>query len=234
MGTVAQYQATAATAFLLGNQVLNYLTTGHSTFQNDPGHKLDAYVPVGKHGVYIKTLSLAGEYSGHIYDLVRRAEQKGGTVEDALTEFARGKVRPWVNSLITLSTRKDYAGRPLTPAQARTSAATGMIPMPIPAGAFIRRDARSPYGMTLSADPDQIARQLIGSALGLRSEIAYPQGQGPLAPSGPQAGAVAPQSAVGRLAPSRVGGGAVNRRGGAGGRAASGSIGGGAVRGGRR
>lgn len=43
------------------NQVINLATKGQPTWDNEDGHKLDAYIPGGKNGFYYSPLSLAAE-----------------------------------------------------------------------------------------------------------------------------------------------------------------------------
>jgi hypothetical protein len=172
MGTVAQGQLTAVAAFLAANQIINYATTGHSTFQNEGGHKLAAYLPIGR-GIYLDPLALSAEYVSRFADIMSRQGDRA-TVPGVLSEMARGKLSNTGRAVVTLATQRDWRGRQLQGPDLYKSAASELVPVPIAASSAIQRDSSSPVGMTFNPEWDRTTQQVLQS-LGMRAQLDRPQ-----------------------------------------------------------
>jgi hypothetical protein len=179
VGTVAQGQATAVLGYFLANQVINFATTGHSTLQNPEGHRLEAYVPVGR-GIYLNPLALSAEFVDRIHQIAKRQGDKA-TWASVTSDFARSKLSPIGRALTDVGTQTDYRGRHLkTGTQVAVTAGSDLLPVPIMASTVMQRDATSPTGFKFGATSDQIVKQLL-QGLGLRATVDYaPPGSSPI------------------------------------------------------
>lgn len=161
LGTVAQGQLTVILGMLAANQVVNYITTGHSTFENKDGHLLDAFIPGGKFGFWFSPLEIGAEYA----HMASRYFSQHMTPMDALSQIARNKLGSVGRSLTTLFSGRDYAGRQLSTTGDRVTAAlTDLIPVPIGLSGVIEKDPRQTLGFRLNRQPASGEKQLLQSA----------------------------------------------------------------------
>lgn len=179
VGVVAQGQITSVTAFLVANQIINYATTGHSTFQNPEGHRLAAYLPIGR-GIYLDPLALSAEYVGRFMDILHRQGDRA-TIPGVLTEMGRGKLSNIGRAGAVLVTQRDWRGRQLQGADLYKAMASELVPLPIAASAAVQKDPSAPLGFTVGAEPDRVTQQVLQS-LGLRASLDRPQVQVPMRP----------------------------------------------------
>lgn len=184
MGTVAQGQLTAVTAYLIGNQIINYATTGHSTFENDGAmHKLSAFLPVGQRGVYIDPLALSAEYVDRFMSLWDR-QGDNASVPAVLSEMARSKLSRAGQAVVTLATQRDWAGHTLHGADLYKQAGADILPVPIASKAVsstFSLDPNSPTGFSIDPEWDKITQSVLQS-MGQRGVLGAPVGQYPRAP----------------------------------------------------
>src|ERR1043166_5977547 len=157
LGAVAQGQLTGVAAMLVGGQLLNYLTTGHSTFQNPGDHKLDAFIPIGK-GLWFSPFSLFAEY-GH---RAGRYWEKHENAIDVATQIAYNKLSANVRAATELATGRDSFGKRSKDTTERIrNALLDTIPTPFAASALIRRDVRSPIGYDFTPNGEKMFRQIV-------------------------------------------------------------------------
>jgi hypothetical protein len=161
MGTVAQGQLTVVAGMLLANQVMNYLTTGHSTFENKDGHKLDAFIPGGAHGFWFNPFEIGAEYAF----MAQRYFSQHMTPVDVLTQIASNKLSSLGRGAKDLATNRDYAGRPFENFTDRIRGSlTDAMPLPIAATSVLEKDPRQTLGYRVSRQPGSIEKQLLQSA----------------------------------------------------------------------
>ena len=99
---------TTILAYLLGNQVINMMTTGHSTFDNEDGHKLDAFIPdvmSGSTGYWLNPTSNAEEV---FHTLHKSMEKEGGDAWQAWLDFMGGRLSTVARPLGVGITGKQY------------------------------------------------------------------------------------------------------------------------------
>jgi hypothetical protein len=166
-GTIGKGVAQGLIAYLIGTQVVNYITRGHSTFQNpEDNHKLDAWIPdvTGKgHGFFLSPFSVVAELS---HDMLRYSS-KEPTLLEAATRIAANKASPIFRAGKVLLTGRDYDGKQITDTWRRVKAAAfALAPTPILLAPTIKG----------SAYPGQTQRQLTAS-LGFKTEPAESQTQ---------------------------------------------------------
>lgn len=146
MGNVARTMSVAALGILAANQVINYATTGHSTFQNENGHQLDAWIPGGAHGFHISPFSVMNRTTESMLRYTAEAQpqtagQFGSAVWDSVLHVAQNKLSGPARGVATAMRGTDYAGRPVEGLSGR--AVEGIMsssPLPIPLSPFLARN----------------------------------------------------------------------------------------------
>ena len=160
-GSIGKGVAQGLLAYFVGTQILNYITRGHSTFQNpEDNHKLDAWIPgpKGSHGFFLSPFSVVAELT---HDMLRYSS-KEPSKWDAAMRIAGNKASPMTRALKVLMTGRDYDGKQITDTWARVKAAAfALAPTPIPLAPVIKG----------SQYPGQLQRQLTASA-GFKTEPA--------------------------------------------------------------
>lgn len=99
---------TTILAYMLGNQVINMMTTGHSTFDNEDGHKLDAFIPdvmSGSTGYWLNPTSNAEEV---FHTLHKSMEKEGGDAWQAWLDFMGGRLSTIARPIGVGVTGKQY------------------------------------------------------------------------------------------------------------------------------
>lgn len=172
IGTVAQGQLSMVLGMLMFNQVLNYLSTGHSTFQNEGDHMLDAFIPeklhafgkeivTSSHGLWFSPFEIAAEYAF----MAQRYHTRHEAAIDIATHIARNKLGPIGRAGADLVTGRDALGRPFQSLRDRTvGAIVDAVPFPILASSAIERDPRQPLGVRLTRRPGAAVQQVLQSA----------------------------------------------------------------------
>lgn len=132
-GTLAKSTGNLLLAYVAGTQILNYLTTGHSTLENpDDAHKLDAYVPPIKkdgQGFYISPLSVTAELT---HDMIRYMHA-GKTAPQSAGQIVENKLSPLSHATEAMVWGKDWSGQELDGTWDRVKAAAWTLaPTPLP------------------------------------------------------------------------------------------------------
>jgi Serine/Threonine/Tyrosine Kinase found in polyvalent proteins len=147
--------ALAAGSFAV-NQAVNGFFRGQPTWDNEDGHKMDAWIPGGKNGFFYSPLNLGAE---DIHTLMKYGSKSSPL--ESLTRIAMNKASGLVRGTAALA-GIDPLGRQLPgDANRLTQAARGYAPIPIAAGAI--------PGLTGLINPDlaqkgDFQRQLLGMA----------------------------------------------------------------------
>lgn len=162
LGNVAQTMATGLVAMLAANQVVNYLTKGHSTFENEEdGHKLDAFIPGGKRGYWFNPMEIAGEYAHNAMKYSAKHENAVDIAAHILSNKLSGPARGTMEGV----SGRDYSGKPFLNSTDRFRAAIAdALPMPILAGAGIEKDPRAPLGYRINRQEGSATKQLLMSS----------------------------------------------------------------------
>lgn len=99
---------TTILAYLVANQAINMMTTGHSTFENEKGHELDAFVPdvmSGGKGYWLNPSANATE----VFHAMRSSlEKEGGDVWQAWLDFVGGRLSTVARPVATAVTGKQW------------------------------------------------------------------------------------------------------------------------------
>ncbi len=169
VGVAAQAMSKMILAMLIGNQVVNLFTRGHTTFQNpEDGHKLDAWIPGGGHGFFFSPLSMAAEFSHELVKYMGGGESS----LDALTHIAGNKLSGGARAAKTLATGKDWKGQPFTSMGERLKAAAlDLSPLPMQTGAFLQKDPKATFGYSVNHQSGSLEKQL-ASTVGMKLEDA--------------------------------------------------------------
>lgn len=131
LGNVGKGMATGLVAYFAFSQVVNMLTRGKPTWENDePGHKMDAWIPdvmQGSNGFFVSPLSVFAETT---HDAIKYAE-RGMEPLDVSSQLMTNKLHPQVRAMRDLFGGKDFFGRPLHGFDRVTQAAADIAPIPL-------------------------------------------------------------------------------------------------------
>jgi hypothetical protein len=171
VGTVAKTVGTGLAAYVALTQLLNYLSRGHSTLDNEEGnHKLDAFIPdpTGQsQGFWFSPLSVFGEIT---HDLIRYSHTEP-TAGDVAERIVSNKLGPVGRALEILRTGEDAIGTKLPTTWDRAQeAGLQLVPAPIgvqPAFRAVGKELGVP-GIR-QPRPGELVRQAAGS-LGFKIE----------------------------------------------------------------
>lgn len=162
IGTLGGTLATGLLGYAIGTQILNLLTRGHLTFQNqEKEHKWDAWIPdiTGKgNGFFLSPLSVPAELT---HDMIRYTKMKDGVLP-AAWQIVKNRMAPLPRAARAVFEGRDWNDRQLGDTWERVKAgAWALAPTPIPLSPVLRGNA--PEG--------QVQRQLT-SSLGFKTEPA--------------------------------------------------------------
>ena len=159
LGTVAQGAASIVVAHFVVNQLLNQIYRGQFTWQNDEdGHKLDAWIPGGKFGFWFNPFESTMEFT---HAAMKYAARHESPLHIGL-HIASNKLGPIGRSVKTLTTGRDYAGRPFASTTDRIRASLlDLVPAPIPLSSVFEKDPRKALGFRLNRQPGSIQKQAL-------------------------------------------------------------------------
>lgn len=139
LGTLGKSTTGLLAAYVVGTQILNILTTGKPTWNNDKDHQLDAYIPSltkeGK-GFYLSPLSVVAELT---HDALRYTKQ-GKNPAEVAAQIMMNKLSPISRAIGTGLTGTDWQGGKIDDSWNRVKqvAFTLATPAPLPLQASIR------------------------------------------------------------------------------------------------
>jgi fructose-specific phosphotransferase system component IIB len=153
----------------LANQILNYITRGKPTWENEEegfGSKISAYIPnpFGKGGVFLNPLALPAEIT---HQVIARLE-KDGTLLQAAADVVGYKAGPIPRSMHAALDAVQKGGSDW---EAIKAAGSGLLPLPIPAKAVAAAGKSIAGGKVAEDYPGQIEKQLMASA-GIKTDMA--------------------------------------------------------------
>lgn len=168
-GNVVGAMASGWATMFVANQVINMITKGRPTWDNEEGHKTEAYIPGGKNGFYLSPLSLVGEE----FHTAQRYMEGGTSAGGAAARILSNKFSPMMRAQNAVNpiVRRDSMLRPIKPGEELGTAARALMPVPI--------FASGATGSLLNPEMAQkgdIQRQLFGMA-GLKIDRAQSPGQ---------------------------------------------------------
>jgi hypothetical protein len=164
LGTVAKGQLSVVLGMLAANQVINYATKGHSTFENkEHDRKLDAFIPdlqSGGRGFWFNPFEIGAEYAFMAHKYFAQHQ----TPIDVLSQIAKNKLNPIARGTTELVSGRDYAGRRFnTTGERVTAAITDALPVPISAAGLVEKDPRQPLGFRFTRQPGSYEKQFLQS-----------------------------------------------------------------------
>ena len=152
VGSAARAMGQILLASIIGAQALNMFTRGKPTWENEEeGHRWDAYIPGGKLGFFFSPLSLCAEFSHALLKYI----EGGESPLDALAHIGQNKLSGLSRAALDLTTGHDSMGRPFGSTSERLKAAAlDASPLPMQAGALVKKDPKSPVGLSLNVKKD--------------------------------------------------------------------------------
>ena len=171
IGTQLRGTGAMMLAMLAANQVANFMTRGHSTFDNKEegwDSKLSAWIPdeIGNGpGFFISPFSLSAEITHQLLERLTRT----GRLDQAADDVLRYKLSPASRAARVLAVREDQFGKATqgTWGTIREAASEG-VPLPIGASAFYRGTEQVAEGMPHERFPGQFQKQVMAS-FGIKS-----------------------------------------------------------------
>jgi len=152
-------------AYFVLTQMANLISRGKWTWENEePDHKMDAWLPIGPEGIWVSPMSVFGEVA---HDLVRLAESKSKNW-DAITQFGMNKLGPIGRLGVILGSGKTPAGEDIsTTGGVLSRAASELAPAPISIGTFAK--AAAP-GLLGAPRPGRVGQRLL-SSVGIKAQL---------------------------------------------------------------
>lgn len=170
LGVIGQGVGRGLAAYFVMTQIMNLITRGHTTFQNEEeGHKLDAWIPTGDgEGFWLSPMSVFAEVT---HDIMRLAETKPNTW-DAIRQVGENKLGPWGRFGMVLATDKSPTGDRLTTSPSILGTAISQAaPAPISLGTPARAAAHAMFPDKVSPPPrGALLRQLTASLMGIKMQ----------------------------------------------------------------
>lgn len=160
VGSVGKGMANGLLAYFIGTQVLNLITRGKPTWENEEeDHKMDAWIPdaTGKSpGFFMSPMSVPAEIT---HDFFRYRSKKHDDSAESAFQIAKNKMSPMARAVYVMATGDTYKGKVNGTWNRAKQAAFSLVPVPIAGGGFF------------SDRPGQAQRQLTASA-GFKTEPA--------------------------------------------------------------
>jgi hypothetical protein len=172
VGSLARSAGTLFLAQLVGNQILNYITSGRPTWHNPEGNKLDAYVPdvMGQsNGFYISPYAMDAELTHQFASL---AEKRKGNVAASLRDLLAYKLSGFGRAAKTFATQEDWRGKPLTGWQTAKQVGLDLAPAPIGVPAIGRSLYRAATGKPIKEDYPGATQKSLLQTGGFKAERA--------------------------------------------------------------
>lgn len=176
-GMLTRAVGALALLYFLGNQIINYGTRGHPTWENpeeDFGAKISAWVPDkigGGPGFFLNPMGLAGE----IAHLLQKRYEQSGDMPGAFASLLRTRASAFTRPLWTWWTGRDFLGRPVKRGEMGTTLAKDLIPLPLASPAAFGGAKQLLSGRHAETYTGQFQKQLMAS-VGLKSDTApYPE-----------------------------------------------------------
>lgn len=153
-------------AYFVLSQMANLISRGKPTWENEePDHKLDAWLPLGKEGIWLSPMSVFGEVT---HDLIRLAQAKPKNW-DAITQFGNNKLGPIGRMGVILGEGRSPGGEQITSTGGVLArAASELAPAPISLGTFAK--AAAPGLLGGPPRPGQVAQRAL-SSIGIKTQL---------------------------------------------------------------
>lgn len=162
LGALGQGMARGLVAYFVMTQMINLITKGQTTFQNEKHHKMDAWIPTGQDtGVWLSPMSVFAEL---MHDVLRLSESKGKTWE-AIQQIGANKLGPMGRFFSVLMTGRNSSGQDVsTTAGVLKSAASELAPVPISLGKPAQAILHGITDLVPPTEPGAVYRQAFSAA----------------------------------------------------------------------
>jgi len=173
MGNVARAMLGGTLGMLAANQLINYASTGHSTFGNEEGHGLDAWLPGGNYGFWISPFTFLNPVTESLHRYYHREQPR--TLDDAANAATKSVLQVLENKLsgpargvLTFAKGTDYAGRPFQNFSGRfTEGLLSASPLPIPLQSVLQRNPGEWPRLTLQGSSPGAFEKQAAASLGI-------------------------------------------------------------------
>ena len=174
MGTLGSSMARGLATYLVATQVINLITTGHSTLENEEGHKLDAWLSLGgEGGVWLSPMAVFAEVT---HDIIRMRETKP-RVYDIVSTLGENALGP-VGKMLAILARGEspqheyYSTTPglLAGAASEVTPLAGASPISFSVPGREIGHALMPNTVAPNR-PGALQRQILASTAGIKTEL---------------------------------------------------------------
>jgi hypothetical protein len=166
IGVLARSMGIGAVSFIVANQVVNMLTRGKPTWDNEEkGHKWDAYIPMGDEGkgLWLSPFMPVAELS---HDFINYMSNGKGVFGSA-SQIFKNKLQPTMRAVWTAVNGVNYRNQQLlSDKEVAKEVGKSLLPTPIPASGLmtgeplqLARSAFSSLGMKMEATSFKEARE---------------------------------------------------------------------------
>ena len=162
IGLLGRSVFTAAMGTFLANQVINYITRGKPTWDNEEESevaKISAWIPdvVGNSsGYFLNPLTLPAEMS----ELLMKKTERSGDLTQAISEVVTSRFGPLGRAAYAGIARRDEFGKPIQGAgNVAEKAISPLMPLPLAAGSVYRAAKQAVTGEREEKFPGQFQRQ---------------------------------------------------------------------------
>lgn len=167
LGTLGSSVFKGLAAYVVLTQMINLITRGQPTWKNEEkGHQWDAWLPIGKHGVWISPMAVFAEVT---HDLIRLNEQKP-TFREGGMQAIENRMGPIGKAESIIRTGVSPTGEKYTTTMGALKGAAGQLfPAPIAFGTAGRwlLHAAAP-SLVSPPQPGAVPRQLMASMTGIK------------------------------------------------------------------
>lgn len=170
MGAAGRGVLRGLLAYMIGTQVINLITRGHLTFDNEEKeHKFDAFIPLGEQGIWLSPASVFAEV---LHDLVRLGSTKK-KVYDVIAQMGENRLGPLGRFEQILRTGTTPTGaRPTTTLGVVGAAFAPFATLPISAGKPIQMLAHAVVPSLVPPNrPGEVPRQILSTFAGMKTEV---------------------------------------------------------------
>lgn len=163
LGTTGRGIGRGLLAMFVLTQALNLFSRGKTTMQNEEkGHKMDAFIPLGKDGFWFSPFAVFNELT---HDLWRFMNTKK-TFADAVEQIAGNKLSPLTRAVLVGATGVSPTGQHYTTTLGRVKGVgKALVPVPITFGKLLRTAGHAIAPGTVAANqPGALTRQAFATA----------------------------------------------------------------------
>lgn len=168
-GTLGRGMWRGLIAYLIGTQVINLISRGKTTFQED-GNKLDARIPIPGSGGKYWLFSPLSVFAETTHSLMHLLETRPKAWE-AIERFGANKAGPLGNAILTLTSGKNRQGEEIVQGSRLAEAGKQLVPGSITVGPWARAVGHAIAPNQVAPNRPGVGMQRLAGMFGLKVGI---------------------------------------------------------------